>query len=72
MNRIVVKNFATLTKYPKLLLHNQIRGYQCDGRVYGFNALAWKNKREASKGLALIIFRFLALANMANICLHVQ
>ena len=55
MNRIVVKDFTTLTKYPKLLLHNQIRGYQCDGRVYGFNALAWKKKRETSKGLAFCI-----------------
>ena len=31
-------------------LVNSQRYYQCDGKIYGYNALAWKQKKEAALG----------------------
>ena len=49
MSRIIFKNLKDLKQFPRILSNVQsIRGYQCDGKVYGYNALAWKEKRESS------------------------
>ena len=50
MSRIIFKNLKDLKQFPRILSNVQsIRGYQCDGKVYGYNALAWKEKRESSR-----------------------
>ena len=47
MNRMAVKSFLNLSKFPNSQIQVLRRGYQCDGKVYGYNALAWKNKKES-------------------------
>ena len=37
-----------LRKKCVLPLVNSQRSYQCDGKIYGYNALAWKRKKEAA------------------------
>ena len=50
MSRIIFKNLKDLNQFPRILSNVQcLRGYQCDGKVYGYNALAWKEKRESSR-----------------------
>ena len=68
MSRIIIKNLKDLNQFPRILSNVQfLRGYQCDGKVYGYNALAWKEKRESSrsnsqnlkKNLSKFIYNFL-------------
>ena len=50
MSRIIIKNLKDFNQFPRILSNVQsLRGYQCDGKVYGYNALAWKEKRESSR-----------------------
>ena len=47
MNRMAVKSFLNVSKFPNSQIQVLRRGYQCDGKVYGYNALAWKNKKDS-------------------------
>ena len=41
---------SSLRKKCLTPLVNSQRYYQCDGKIYGYNALAWKQKKEAALG----------------------
>ena len=41
---------SSLRKKCLTPLVNSQRYYQCDGKIYGYNALAWKHKKEAALG----------------------
>ena len=41
---------SSLRKKCLIPLVNSQRYYQCDGKIYGYNALAWKHKKEAALG----------------------
>ena len=40
-----------LRKKCVLPLVNSQRSYQCDGKIYGYNALAWNRKKEAATSM---------------------
>ena len=47
MNHFISKKLCkALLRGKNLNYLPLVRNYQCDGKVYGFNALAWKRKKE--------------------------
>jgi hypothetical protein len=54
MNRIIAKRIIQSLPLKNTRIIPQIklqirREYHCEGKVYGYNALAWKNKKESLK-----------------------
>jgi len=61
---------SSLRKKCLIPLVNSQRYYQCDGKIYGYNALAWKHKKEAALGDPEIDYG--ARANNANVFRLIQ
>ena len=58
MMNVISRNLRKKCVLPLVISQ---RSYQCDGKIYGYNALAWNRKKEAAIRKKLDVVRYQAL-----------